>query len=289
MTEVCDAAVERACAAGVSGVLLAGVDAPGWRDAAQLQARIGRRMDVALAYGVHPQVVSALAAQPASVSGAGSMLDEQLQALARAARGEPLFAGGPALPRPHAIGELGLHGVEPGEAAAEAQERAFRAQLALARELELPLVLHIVRAHGPALRMLHGDGVPRAGGVVHSYSGSAELVEDYLRLGLCLSFAGPVTRPDARRVQAAAQRVPMARLLVETDAPDQTPWSRCPAACEPAFLSDIIEALALHRGESGPALALATEQNARRLFGLANNSISDPAPSHPPGRAPWSP
>lgn len=289
MTEVCDAAVERAGAAGVCGVLLAGVDAPGWRDAAQLRGRIGSRMDVALAYGVHPQVVGELAAQPAEAAGGGSRLDDELQALTRAARGEPLSPGEPALPRPQAIGELGLHGVEAGAAAAAPQERAFRAQLALARELDLPLVLHIVRAHGPALRILNGDGVPRAGGVVHSYSGSAELVADYLRLGLHLSFAGPVTRPDARRVQAAAQRVPLERLLVETDAPDQTPWSRRPAACEPAFLPDIVEALALHRGESAAALALATEKNARRLFGLTNNSISDPAPSRLPGSAPRSP
>ncbi len=273
MTEVWDAAVERARAAGVSGVLLAGVDAPGWRDAAVLQARLGDRLEMALAYGVHPEVVGELAGpEPA---GGSSRLDEQLTALARAARGEPLAAGEPPLPRPHAIGELGLdgRGLEPGSPDRLAsQERAFRAQLALSRELDLPLVLHVVRAHAQALRILKRDGVPHRGGVVHSYSGSAELVADYLRLGLYISFAGPVTYPEARRVHAAAQAVPSERLLVETDAPTQTPWARRPAACEPAFLPDVLQALALHRGQPWAELAAATETNARRLFhiGKAN-------------------
>ena len=254
---------------GYLSVLLAGVDAPGWRDAAQLRDRIGRRMDVALAYGVHPQVVSALAAQPASGSGAGSMLDEQLQALMRAARGEPLSPGEPPLPRPQAIGELGLHGVDTGDVAAESQERAFRAQLALAREVDLPLVLHVVRAHAQALRILKRDGVPQRGGVMHSYSGSAELAADYLRLGLHISFAGPVTYPEARRVHAAVKAVPSERLLVETDAPTQTPWARRPAAGEPAFLPDVLQALALHRGQPWTELAAVTEANARRLFHIS--------------------
>jgi TatD DNase family protein len=273
MAEVCDAAVARAGAAGVSGVLLAGVDAPGWRDAALLRARLGDRLDIALAYGVHPQVVGELAApEPAA---APSQLDEQLTALARAARGEPLVAGEPPLPLPQAIGELGLDGRDLQPASPQRlapQERAFRAQLALARQLDLPLVLHVVRAHAPVLRILKGDGVPRRGGVVHSYSGSAELVADYLRLGLHISFAGPVTYPEARRVHAAVKAVPSDRLLVETDAPDQTPWARRPAACEPAFLPEVLQALALHRGQPWQELAVTTEANARRLFDVNRSS-----------------
>jgi TatD DNase family protein len=148
------------------------------------------------------------------------------------------------------------------------QERAFRAQLALARELDLPLVLHILGTHAESLRILKADGVPRAGGVVHSYSGSAELVRDYVGLGLHISFAGPVTSPQARRVHAAARAVPAERLLAETDAPDQTPPARRPAQCEPAFLPDIVDALAQLRGESRQTLARTTMDNARRLFAL---------------------
>lgn len=268
MAGVCDAAVERARAAGVSGVLLAGVDAPGWRDAAVLQARLGDRLEMVLAYGVHPEVVGELAAP----AGGTSRLDEQLTALARAARGEPLGDGEPPLPRPHAIGELGLDGRDLKPASPDRlapQERAFRAQLALAREVDLPLVLHVVRAHAQALRILKRDGVPQRGGVVHSYSGSAELAADYLRLGLYISFAGPVTYPEARRVHAAVKAVPSERLLVETDAPTQTPWARRPAAGEPAFLPDVLQALALHRGQPWTELAAVTEANARRLFHIS--------------------
>jgi TatD DNase family protein len=229
-----------------------------------VQARLGHRLEVGLSYGVHPQVAGAAPGERP-----GMALDEQLAALDRAARGEPLTAGEPPLPRPQAIGELGLHatGKAPPERLQQ-QERAFRAQLALARQLDLPLVLHVVRTHAEVLRILKSDGVPRAGGVVHSYSGSAELVADYVRLGLHLSFAGPVTYPDAHRVQAAARAVPAARLLVETDAPDQTPWARRPAPCEPAFLPDIVQALAAHRGTTPAELARFTDSNARQLFAL---------------------
>lgn len=269
MAGVCDAAVERARAAGVSGVLLAGVDAPGWRDAAVLQARLGDRLEMVLAYGVHPEVVGELAA-PAPAGGT-SRLDAQLMALARAARGEPLVDGEPPLPRPHAIGELGLDGrdLKPASPDLALQEGVFRAQLALAREVDLPLVLHVVRAHEQALRILKRDGVPQRGGVMHSYSGSAELAADYLRLGLYISFAGPVTYPEARRVHAAVKAVPTERLLVETDAPTQTPWARRPAAGEPAFLPDVLQALALHRGQPWTELAAVTEANARRLFHIS--------------------
>ena len=284
LAAVSDAVVERACAAGVCGVLLAGVDAPGWRDAANLQARLVHRLDVALAYGIHPQYLGELSGELPE-DAPRPTLDDQLVALAQAARGEPLAAGEPPLPRPHAIGELGLHaGGHPAvpPERRQRQEQLFRAQLALARQLDLPLVLHIVRAHAEALRILKTDGVPQAGGVVHSYSGAAEQVGDYVALGLHISFAGPVTYPDARRVQAAARAVPVERLLVETDAPDQTPWARRPAACEPAFLPDIIHALAAHRGQSAVELAHITERNARRLFGIPDAAAtavhSAPAP-----------
>ncbi len=284
MAAHCAVAVERACAAGIRGVLLAGVDVPGWGDAAALMTRIGHRLDVVLAYGIHPQFLAVAADALREISSPLPLpLDDQLQALARAARGEPLTPGALPLPQPHAIGELGLHaGGHPAVSSEPLQEQAFRAQLALARQLDLPLVLHIVRAHAAALRILKRDGLPQRGGVVHSYSGSAELVRDYVALGLHLSFAGPVTYPEASRVQAAARAVPPERLLVETDAPDQTPWTRRPAANEPAFLPDIIHALAALRGQSAAALAHLTENNARRLFGLAEHPGKTREPAPPP-------
>lgn len=250
-----DEALARARAAGICGMLLAGVDLPGWH----VEAALARQhADLAMSFGVHPQIVPELD---------DTTLTVQLDALAEALSQRHLST----LPRPHAVGEIGLDGVDAERRAAlPRQERAFRAQLALAREHDLPIVLHILRTHGESLRILKADGVPRRGGVVHSYSGSAELVPEYLKLGLSISFAGAVTHPNARRIAAAARVVPLERLLVETDAPDQTPWARRPAQNEPAFLPEILDALAIIREEPAAILVAATSHNARRLFGLSD-------------------
>ena len=107
---------------------------------------------------------------------------------------------------------------------------------------------------------------------MHSYSGSAELARDYLGLGLHLSFAGPIGNPAAKRTREAARGVPRERLLVETDAPFQTPGAYRrpgrPQQNEPAFLVANVAALAQIRGESPGEVAAFTEENARRLFGI---------------------
>lgn len=246
-------ALRRARAAGVRGMLLAGVDLPGWQRQDLLR---GQHPDLAVAFGVHPQVVPLLHGDEGEAA-----LARQLDALAGILAGE-----GP-LGRPHAVGELGLDALgEAHRGSLDRQEAVFRAQLALARAHDLPVVLHILRAHDRALRVLREGGVPRRGGVVHSYSGPAELVPRYVALGLSLSFAGPIANPEARRTALAARAVPRERLLCETDAPDQTPAARRPAQNEPAFLTDVIAALARCRGEDPAEVAAYTEDNARRLF-----------------------
>lgn len=246
-----EAVLGRARAAGVRGLLLAGVERSSWQIEAALSAR---HPELLIAYGIHPQIVPELD---------DAALTAQLEALDAALRGMS------ALPRPHAIGELGLDARGENRASLPRQEAVFRAQLTLARVHELPIVLHIVRTHGEALRILKADGVPQRGGVVHSYSGSAELVAEYLSLGLYISFSGALTYPQARRLRAAARAVPLHRLLVETDAPDQTPWPRRPAPNEPSFLGDIIDALAHIRNEPRALICQATDENARRLFASA--------------------
>ena len=107
--------------------------------------------------------------------------------------------------RPVAIGEIGLdrsRHVPPDSF--ERQESYFRAQLALARDLNLPVVLHVVRAHGAALDILRSDGLPRACGVMHSYSGSGEMVPAFAALGLMFSFSGAATFPAAKKLRRAA-------------------------------------------------------------------------------------
>jgi TatD DNase family protein len=129
------------------------------------------------------------------------------------------------------------------------------------------VILHIVKAHGRALEILRADGVPTAGGMLHSYSGSADLVPDYVALGLHLSFSGSLSCLRPSRAARMARAVPDDRLLVETDCPDQPPLERQP--CErmlPEWLPDVIATLAHMRDQSPDEVAALTMKNTRQLF-----------------------
>lgn len=250
------AALSRARAAGVRGFLLAGVDPDGWLD----EERVAQGEDgVLLSVGLHPQRVAEL--QPAAASAMVAALAARLDDVRR--------------PPVAAVGEIGLDAVGPRRETLALQQAVFRQQLALARERDLPVCLHILRAHGHALEVLRRDRLPGRGGVVHSYSGAPELVPAYLALGLSLSFAGSITRQGSRRARAAVQRVPRERLLVETDAPDQTPWPLSGQPNEPALLPLVVAAVAALRGETPGEVACYTEENAARLF--APGGPGDPA------------
>jgi TatD DNase family protein len=258
-----DAVFVRSRAVGVVGWLVAGVDPATWaRQRALAVAEPGIRW----AAGLHPCAVAR--ASIAEREAALIALPSCFQGVRPAS----------------ALGETGLDTRFVPRDTLEAQVSAFRAQVALARALDLPVVLHLngPGTHGRALAVLRGDGLPRRGGVVHAYSGSAELVADYVALGLYLSFAGTVARPDARRVHGAARATPGPRLLVETDAPDLAPPG-APRRNEPAALPEILRALAQLRGEDPGALAEQTARNAAELFGAfaahSAPNATDPAPS----------
>ena len=245
-------ALRAARAAGVHDVLVAGVDPTGW----ERQAALSDLAGVHLAFGLHP---TAVAADPAARVAALSAL---------AAR---LTAGGPAV----ALGETGLDHRPAFRAVADAQRLAFRAQLDLARQLDLPIVLHVVAAHGAVWDILQQDGLPRAGGMVHAWSGAADLVPRWQQLGLYLSFGGPLTWPGSRRVQEAARACDASLLLIETDAPDQPPEPLRAAlragqatGHSPAYLGLVAAALARLRGGDDSHIAQQCACNARRLFRL---------------------
>jgi TatD DNase family protein len=169
-----------------------------------------------------------------------------------------------ARPTPWGIGETGLDRRAAGDAGMAVQLRALRGHLALARERDVPVVLHVVGAMGEALDVLRADGLPAAGGMVHSWSAPADQVGAAVALGLYVSFSGSVCR--SRRIALAAASVPADRLLVETDAPDQAvePGARG----EPADLPRVAAAVAAARGASTEAVLAVGEANARRLFRL---------------------
>jgi len=238
--------VAEARAAGVSDLVMAGVDADGWR----AQRALAERFDgVHTVFGIHPQVVPVAACDA---------LEDAYVALEQA-----IVAA-----RPVALGETGLDRLT-AAASFETQALAFREQLRMARRFELPVVLHLLRADEAALRILKEEKLPAAGGVVHSFSGSADFARKLLALGLHLSFAGTLTFPQSRRLREAAVLCPAERLLVETDTPDQTPVPHRGEPNRPALLPLVVEALAAARGQSASEIAALTADNARRLFGLA--------------------
>ncbi len=217
-----DAVMDRARAAGITGLVVPGVAPERWRRLPGLRARFP---EVQVGYGLHPEALERLS---------GGVIREALAELP-----QRLVYDGAVC-----VGETGLDRRSPVPLAE--QVALTRAHLAIAGSLDLPVVLHCVRAHGTLLETLEAHGPLR--GLVHGYSGPAELVPRYLALGLHLSFGGPVTWPGAKRPRAALLAVPDDRLLLETDAPDQPPASRRGGRNEPALLAEIARAVAGIRG-----------------------------------------
>jgi TatD DNase family protein len=232
--------VDRARAAGVTIIVVPAIRPATW---AGLAALARRYPEVRVAFGIHPQVVPEVQAGEVA-----ALTAERMAAVDGVAA--------------VAVGECGLDG---GTGDAAGQERLFRRHIAIARELGLPLLVHVLRAHGAAPRILAEERAHEVGGVMHSYSGGPELVATYVDLGFHLSFAGPVTYPHARRPVAAARAVPAGRLLAETDAPDQSPVPHRGGRSEPAFVREVIGGLARARGAAPEEVAALTEENARRL------------------------
>lgn len=170
-----------------------------------------------------------------------------------------------------AIGECGLDSTIDLEAAPlDRQEAMLRGHIAIAKEVDLPLIIHCrgPHCHQKLLDILADEGISGAGGVVHSYSGGVDFLKRLLEYPLFFGFAGPATWQNARKVRASIQSLPLDRLLVETDAPDQTPEPHRPGRNEPAFLPHIVAGIAQSRGESVEVVAEASTENARRLFRL---------------------
>jgi TatD DNase family protein len=243
-------AVQRATAAGVLGMLVPAIRPATWaplRSFAAAHFAAGVRV----ALGIHPQIVPELS-EAERERGA-------TEALCAAIRDANARHPGLVV----AVGECGLDG---GTAEPAAQEALFRAQLRAARALGLPAIVHVLRAHDRAPQILREEGVQHCGGVMHSYSGGAELVPIYRDLGLGFSFAGPVTYPGSRRPVAAARAVPDELLLVETDAPDQAPAPYRGQRSEPAMVAEVIAGLAAARGRPVAEVVALTCANARRVF-----------------------
>jgi TatD DNase family protein len=213
---------ERARAAGIEGFILAGVEAAGWPGQQALTQRWPRTWWTA---GIHPWKAP------------GATVDALEAALVHA---------------PVAIGEIGLDGHGVHRSTLPLQVPVFRAQLALARARNLPVVLHVVRAHGRALDIVRRDGLPAAGGVLHHFVGPPGRAQAWLDLGLHLGFVG---------ASAAAAMVPLSRLILESDA--DTPGKR-----EPAEIARTAASVAALRDSDPDVILNASTANIKNLYRL---------------------
>jgi TatD DNase family protein len=167
--------------------------------------------------------------------------------------------------RPVAIGECGLDFFIP-DPQAERQQYFFEAQIGLAQEFDLPVIIHARRSVEEVITTLRR--YPGLRGMLHSYSGSEQQARRLIDLGFYLSFGGPVTYERAKRLRRMVESLPLERLLLETDSPDQ-PGSRHPGQRnEPAFLPEVLELFSQLRREPADEIAAQTLHNAQSLFRL---------------------
>ena len=238
--------VARAAASGVERILTVGLDEDSNREAVRLARE-------------HEGVFAAVGRHPNSAAGFDERADADLRELA-------------ADPAVVAVGETGLDYFRKG-APREDQLRAFRAQIAIARELEKPLVIHMRSGEGPdrdavgeALALLAAEAVGMRV-ILHCYSAPPERVADAAAQGWFCSFAGNVTYPKSERLREAARLVPAELILVETDAPFLAPQSRRGRRNEPALVVETAREVAAARGSSDDEFARLVKANARRVFG----------------------
>ncbi|HET7774003.1 MAG TPA: TatD family hydrolase [Burkholderiaceae bacterium] len=172
-------------------------------------------------------------------------------------------------PKVVAIGETGLdyywHKEEqPG--ALDWQRERFRVHIRAARACGKPLIIHTRNASDDTLRLMREEGADGAGGVMHCFTETWAVAQGALELGFYISFSGIVTFKNAAELRDVAARVPLDRLLIETDAPYLAPVPHRGKTNEPSFVPHVARQIAELRGMTQEAVAELTRENARRLF-----------------------
>ncbi|WP_313274586.1 TatD family hydrolase [Stenotrophomonas sp.] len=231
--------IERARAAGVRTQVVPAVTAASW-PALRETCRLGDGLHPA--YGLHPMFLD-------------QHRPEHLDALRTWITRE----------RPCAVGECGLDFFVEG-LDVQQQQFYFLGQLRLAREFDLPVIVHARRAVDAVIAAIRQVGGLR--GVVHSFPGSPEQAAQLHAQGFLLGLGGPLTYQRAQRLQRLVAHMPLEQLLLETDAPDQPDAGIRGQRNEPARLPVILETVARLRGQPAEHIAAQTTANARRLFAL---------------------
>lgn len=200
----------------------------------------------------YPYVYAAVGSHPDDAAAVDGALVERYR----------LLAGHPKV---MAIGEIGLDYYYE-DVPREKQQQAFRMQMELARELNMPVIIHQRDAYEDALRIV--DEFPTVKGVFHCFSGSLEYAKEVVKRGWCLGFTGVITFKNARKAVEVAQWAPLDRLLLETDCPYMAPEPFRGRRCDSTMLIKMAEKIAQLRGLPVEEIARITRENARRLFAI---------------------
>ena len=235
-----DQVLQRARDAGVDQLVVPAVDAASWPRIRDLCAVHPRTLFPA--YGLHPLYLQQHA--PGDVDALLSWCDANAAV---------------------AIGEIGLD-FHVGELDPVLQRDYFVRQLALARELDLPVIVHARQALEEVILTLRRH--PGVGGVVHSFSGSEEQARRLWDLGFLVGIGGPVTYERAQRLRRIVAGMPIEFLLLESDAPDQPDANHRGQRNEPSRVAEVLHCVAALRGEPAQTVATATAANTRHLFRL---------------------
>ena len=162
-----------------------------------------------------------------------------------------------------AIGEIGLDYYYE-DIPREIQKNAFRMQMALAKELDMPVIVHEREAHDDGMRIV--KEFPGVTGVFHCYSGSAEMARQLVNMGWYIGFTGVLTFKNARKAVETAASIPLDRIVLETDCPFMAPEPFRGKRNDPGYLPKMAEKLAQIRGISVEEAISATTENAKRLY-----------------------
>ncbi len=251
-----DEVLQRAAQAGVTAAIIPGTTLEDSRSAVDLAER----------YAAGPcQLYAAVGIHPTEGDRYSPTVREELRALAQS-------------PRVVAIGEIGLDYYWPSVpdrgwpcASPARQREVFQAQLDLAAELSLPVIIHDRDAHADTLDIFRAwvNGGENRRGTWHAYAAGPSMLDDVLALGGYIGMDGPVTFKKAKKLHAVAQAVPLERLLLETDGPYLTPHPFRGRRNEPAYLTYIAAQITTLRGCLPDDVASSAAENACRLFNLS--------------------
>jgi TatD DNase family protein len=235
--------ITRAEKSGIRFFLQGGVDPDDWERQLQLQKQFP---NVWPCFGLHPYYVA-----DHSEEDCEQALEILTSLIAKAA----------------ALGETGLdfraHIIKDSY---DRQINLFEKQLELARIAEKPVVLHIVQAFEKSIQVLELFGIPKCGGIVHSFNGPGDHAHSYLKLGLHISVGGPAARTNNEKLHQAIAEIPMDRLLLETDSPDQPPPGIQAGENEPSSLWKVAESVGKIKGMSATEVLDKSSQNLRKLL-----------------------